>query len=66
MIDFRKDIKTVCNVHGKEVSETETEEINNALNDLVADYMVNDGTSETDALGMISDDFWDFVRELLD
>lgn len=66
MEDFKEDIKSVCAEHGRKISEEEAEEINTALNDLVTDYVANDDMDEDEAISMISDNFWDFVRNMLD
>lgn len=65
MIDYRDSIKSVCKEHDTIISKNEVEEINDALNDLITDYVTNDDMDETDADEIISEDFWSYVREYL-
>lgn len=65
MTDYRDSIKFVCEEHDIEISKDKVEEINDALNDLIADYVTNDDMDETDADKIISEDFWGYVREYM-
>ena len=65
MIDYRKSIVEVANVHGETVSDEEVEETNAALNALIDDYIVEDDMTEADADALITDNFWDYVRDIL-
>lgn len=65
MIDYRDSIKSVCEEHDTIISKDKVEEINDALNDLITDYVTNDDMDETDADKIISENFWDYVRECM-
>jgi hypothetical protein len=65
MTDYRDSIKFVCEEHDIVISKDKVEEINDALNDLIADYVTNDDMDETDADKIISEDFWGYVREYM-
>lgn len=65
MTDYRDSIKFVCEEHDIVISKNKVEEINDALNDLIADYVTNDDMDETDADKIISEDFWGYVREYM-
>lgn len=65
MTDYRNSIKFVCEEHDIVISKDKVEEINDALNDLIADYVTNDDMDETDADKIISEDFWGYVREYM-
>lgn len=65
MTDYRDSIKFVCEEHDIEISKDKVVEINDALNDLIADYVTNDDMDETDADKIISEDFWGYVREYM-
>jgi hypothetical protein len=65
MTDYRDSIKFVCEEHDIVISKDKVEEINDALNDLITDYVTNDDMDETDADKIISEDFWGYVREYM-
>lgn len=65
MTDYRDSIKFVCEEHDIEISKDKVVEINDALNDLITDYVTNDDMDETDADKIISEDFWGYVREYM-
>lgn len=65
MTDYRDSIKFVCEEHDIVISKDKVEEINDALNDLITDYVANDDMDETDADKIISEDFWGYVREYM-
>lgn len=65
MTDYRDSIKFVCEEHDIVISKDKVEEINDALNDLITDYVTNDDMNETDADKIISEDFWGYVREYM-
>ena len=50
MTDYRDSIKFVCEEHDIVISKDKVEEINDALNDLITDYVTNDDMDETDAV----------------
>lgn len=65
MTDYRDSIKFVCEEHDIVISKDKVEEINDALNDLITDYVTNNDMDETDADKIISEDFWGYVREYM-
>ena len=65
MIDYRDSIKDVCKEHDTTISKEEIEEINDALNALITDYVNNDGMDEESADEIISENFWSYVREYI-
>lgn len=65
MTGYRDSIKFVCEEHDIVISKDKVEEINDALNDLITDYVTNDDMDETDADKIISEDFWGYVREYM-
>lgn len=65
MLDYRDSIKNVCEVHNTVISKNQMNEINDALNALITDYVVNDGIDEAEADEIISEDFWDYIREYI-
>lgn len=66
MIDYKESIVEVSKVHGLILPDAEVEEINDALNTLLDDYISEYDMTEEEADDSISNDFWNIVREMID
>lgn len=65
MLDYRDSIKNACEVHNTVISKNQIDDINDALNALITDYVVNDDMDEEEADKIISENFWDYIREYI-
>lgn len=65
MLDYRDSIKNVCEEHNTVISKNQIDDINDALNALITDYVVNDDMDEEEADEIISENFWDYIREYI-
>ena len=65
MIDYRDSIKNVCEEHNTVISKNQIDDINDALNALITDYVVNDDMDEEEADEIISENFWNYIREYI-
>lgn len=65
MLDYRDSIKNACEVHNTVISKNQIDDINDALNALITDYVVNDDMDDEEADKIISENFWDYIREYI-